>query len=79
MRRLRQLSMTVFLTLTLGTYAFAGIIDTPPTPAPPPEPPSASATGTISTVPSYAQPEAPATDLVVDIALDLMQSVLSLL
>jgi hypothetical protein len=76
MRRLRQLSMAVFLTLTLGTYAFAGIIDTPP--APPPEPPPASATGIIGTVPGDAQSETPATDPVVDIALGLLQSALSL-
>lgn len=78
MRRLRQLSMAVVLTLMLGTYALAGIIECPPAPAPPPEPPSATATGTIETPPSGAQPVAPATDPVVDIVLNLMQSVLSL-
>ena len=77
MRRLRQLSLAVFLTLTLGTYAFAGIIDTPP--APQPEPPPASATGVIGTVTGDEQSEAPATDPVADLVLDLMQSVLSLL
>jgi hypothetical protein len=77
MRRLRQLSMAVVLTLMLGTYALAGIIECPPAPAPPPEPSSVTATGIIETPPS-AQPVAPATDPVVDVALNLMQTVLSL-
>lgn len=76
MRRLRQLSLAIMLTLVLATCAFAGIIGGGP--EPPPEPPSATATGTIDTPPSGAQPVAPATDPVVDIALYLMQSVLSL-
>ena len=78
MRRLRQLSMAVVLTLMLGTYALAGIIDTPPAPAPPPEPSSVTATGTIETPPSGAQPVAAPTDPVVDIALNLLQGALSL-
>jgi len=61
------------LTLVLATCAFAGIIGTGP--EPPPEPPSATATGIIGTSPS-AQPIAPATDPVVDVALNLLQSVL---
>jgi hypothetical protein len=68
--------MAVVLTLMLGTYALAGTIGT--SPEPPPEPPSATATGTIDTPPSAAQPGASATDPVVDIALNLLQSVLSL-
>ena len=76
MRRLRQLGMAILLTLTLGTYAFAGIIDTPP--VPPPPPPQVSATGIIGTVPDYVQPETPATDAAVYMALDLLQSALSL-
>jgi hypothetical protein len=76
MRRLRQLSMAVLLTLMLGTSALAGTIDTPPAPAP--EPPSATATGIIECPPSDAQPVAAPTDPVVDIVLNLLQSALSL-
>ena len=76
MRKLRQLSMAVVLALMLGAPALAGIIGCPPEPAP--EPPSATATGTIDTPPSDAQPVAAPTDPVVDIALNLLQSVLSI-
>ena len=76
MRRFRQLSMAVLLALMVSAPALAGIIGTPPEPAP--EPPPASATGIIGTPPSDAQPVAPATDPVVDIALNLLQGVLSL-
>ena len=72
MRRLRQLSMAIFLTLMLGTYALAGIIETPPVPPPPP----AAAPDTSETATNAAQPVAPATDPVVEIALDLLQSAL---
>jgi len=37
MRKLRQFSMAILLTVMLGTSALAGIIDCPPAPAPPPE------------------------------------------
>jgi hypothetical protein len=77
MGRLRQLSMTVVLMLMLATYALAGIIDTPPAPAPPQEPPSATATGIIGAPPS-AEALTPATNPVVDVALNLLQSALSL-
>ena len=84
MRKLQRLSMAAVLTLTLTTYAFAGIIGGMPEPPPgtietPPAPQASSAnvTGIIGTVPS-AQPIAPATDPVVDIALNLLQSVLSI-
>ena len=76
MRRLRQLSMAVLLTLMLGTYAFAGIIDYPPAPAPPPS--SVTSTGTIETPPSFQQSLAASTDPVVDVALNLLQGALSL-
>ena len=78
MRRLRQLSMAVVLTLMLGTSALAGIIDCPPAPASPPEPPSVTATGIIGGPPSDAQLVAPATDPVIDIALTLLRGALSL-
>ena len=77
MRRLRQLSMAIVLTLMLGTYALAGIIDCPPQASLAEPPPPATATGIIGTSPS-AYPGASATDPVVDIALNLLQSVLSL-
>jgi hypothetical protein len=75
MRKLRQLSMAVVLTLMLGTYALAGIIDTPPVP---PEPPPAAAMETSDTPPSGEQLGATATDPVVDIALNLLQGALLL-
>ncbi len=76
MRKLRQLSMAVVFTLALSASAFAGIIGGGPEPPPaPPEPPSATATGIIGTSPS-AEPMAPATDPVVDVALNLLQSLL---
>jgi hypothetical protein len=78
MRTLRQLSMAILLTLMLGTCSLAGIIECPPAPAPPPEQPLATATGIIGTSPSGAEPIAPATDPVVGVALDVIQSVLSL-
>jgi len=73
MRKLRQLSMAVVFSLMLANGAFAGSIGTPP--EPPPEPPSLTATGIIETPPSDAQPVA-ASDLVVDVALNLLQSML---
>ena len=77
MRTLRQLSIALLLALVVSASAFAGIIDGPPAPAPPPEPPSATATGIIGAPPS-AEAVTPATDPVVDVALNLLQSVLSL-
>jgi hypothetical protein len=76
MRKLRQLSLAVVFALMLANGAFAGIIGTGP--EPPPEPPSASAPGSIGTAPSDAQPEVVASDPFVDVALNLLQSVLSL-
>jgi hypothetical protein len=74
MRTIRQLTMAVVLTLTLSASAFAGIIGTTPE-APSPESSSASATGIIGTSPS-AESIAPAPDPVVDVALNLLQSLL---
>lgn len=77
MRKLRQLSIAVLLSLILGAPAFAGIVDCPPAPAPAP-PPSAMVTGIVDTPPGDAQPVTPATDPVVDVALNLLQVALSL-
>jgi hypothetical protein len=77
MRKLQRFSIAFTLTLMLCTSALAGIIDTPPAPVPP-EPPSATATGIIGT-PLSVEPIAPTPDPVIDVALDLMRSVLSLL
>jgi hypothetical protein len=77
MRRLRKLSMAAVLTLALGTCAFAdvGIIGTPP--APQPLPP-VQVNGIIGTPPGDVQ--CPATpDPTVEVALFLVQSVLSVL
>jgi len=75
MRRLQKLSMATVLTLALGTCAFAdvGIIGTPPAPQAAPE-----AYGIIGTPPGDDQyPVAP--DATVEIALGLVQSLLSVL
>lgn len=77
MRTLRQLSMAILLTLMLGTGSLAGTIGTSPE-APPPEQPSATAPGIIGTGPSDAQPLAAPSNPVLDVALNLLQSVLSL-
>ncbi|MDX6446521.1 MAG: hypothetical protein QOH71_3595 [Blastocatellia bacterium] len=76
MRKLRQLSMAIVFALMLANGAFAGIIGGGP--EPPPEPPSATASGIIGTVPGDAQPEVVATDPIMDVALSLLQSALSL-
>jgi hypothetical protein len=75
MRKLRQISMAVMLTVVLATCTFAGIIGGGP--EPPPEPPSATATGIIGTSAAAAQPVDTPPWPVVDIALNLLQSVLS--
>ncbi len=71
MKNLRKLSMAAVLMLMLGTYALAGITDTPPAPQA-----SATATGIIGTSPS-ARPAGAPSNPVVDIALIVLQSVLS--
>jgi hypothetical protein len=79
MRKLRQLSIAVLLSLMLGAPAFAGIVDCPPAPAPPPSATAtATLTGIVETAPSDVQPVTPATDPLVDVALNLLQSALSL-
>ena len=74
MRRFRQLCMAVVLTLTLGTYALAGIIDTPPTPGPTP----AAAPETTEAPSSSAESGVQVTNPAVDIALNLLQDALLL-
>ena len=76
MRRLHKMSMAVVLALMFAPSALAGITDYPPAPAPPPQ--SVMATGITDTPPATAQLVDPATDTVVDAALNLLQSVLSL-
>jgi hypothetical protein len=51
MRKLRQLSAVVVLTLVFATYGFAGIIGTSPEPEPAPAPSSAAATVLLSVIP----------------------------
>lgn len=75
MTKLRKMSMALVLALMLAPSALAGITDYPPAPAPPPPSATATATGTIDTPPSDAQPVA-ASDLVLDAALNLLQSAL---
>ena len=78
MKKLRQLSMAVVLTLALSASALAGIIGTGPEAPPPPEPPSVTATGITDTPPNTVTAPVPTADPVVDIALALLQSALSL-
>ena len=74
MRRLQQLSMAALLTLILATGALAGIMETPPAPEAPP----ATATGTVETVPSDQQASAVSSESATEVALDLLQSALSM-
>lgn len=69
MRKLKQISLSVVLMLTLGTGAMAGIIETPPAPPPPPAE-SVTATG-ISECPPSAQP-ADDNNPVIDLALAVL-------
>lgn len=74
MRRLQQLSMTAVLTLMLATGVIAGIMETPPAPEAPP----ATVTGTIETPPSDQHVSAVPSESVTVVALNLMQSALSM-
>ena len=78
MKKLKQLSLATALTFMLATYAFGGIIDTPAVPPPPPPPDSSSAMapGIIDT-PRATQGPGLASDSVTEVALSLLQSVLS--
>jgi hypothetical protein len=74
MRRLQQLSIAAVLTLTLATGALAGIMESPPAPQALP----ATATGTIETPPSDRQDSAVPSESVAEVALNLLQSALSM-
>jgi len=75
MRKLRQLSLAVVLTFAFATCGFAGII--PTVPEAPPQPPSALETSTgITDTPPAAQSEP--TDPVIEFALNVLRSALSL-
>jgi hypothetical protein len=79
MRQLRQLSLGIVLTFVLGTYAFAGIVDTPPAPANPVSTTalaSATATGIIEP-PSGQQNTCASSDSVTNAVLNLIQAVLT--
>lgn len=80
MRRLQRLSIAAVLTLMLATAALAGIMETPPgTIDTPPEPQAASvtSTGITDTPPSNQQNSASSSESVATVALNLLQSVLS--
>ena len=75
MKKPQQLSLAVVLALMLAPSALAGITDYPPAPQPPP-PATATATGITDTPPGDVQsPVAP--DSKVEVALILLQTVLS--
>ena len=76
MTKLGKLCIAIVLALVLAPSALAGITDYPPAPAP--ESPAATAMGITETPPSATDATAPgaSTDLVIDITLDLLQSVL---
>jgi hypothetical protein len=79
-KKLKQLSLATTLTLVLATGAFAGIMGTPDAPpAPPPGSSSVATTpGTIDTpTPGVTQGPGLASDPVTEVALSLLQSVLS--
>ena len=78
MRKLKQVSLAVAIVLALSTGAMAGIIECPPGAPPPPQPPSITASGIIDTPPSDVTAPVASTDPVLDIALALLQSALSL-
>ena len=67
MRKFRQLTLAVVLTLTFATSSFAGIVDTPPAPSP-------QSTGIIETPPqSQAVPDDP----IIEVVLNVLQSLLT--
>jgi hypothetical protein len=80
MKKLKQLTSAVALILVFTVTAFAGIIETPAVPPPPPPPPESSssvaAPGGMET-PGVTQGPGLASDSVTEVALSLLQSVLS--
>ena len=80
MKRLKQLSLATTLTFMLATCAFGGIIEAPVAPPPPPPPPESSssvaAPGGMETL-GVTQGPGFASDSVTEVALSLLQSVLS--
>jgi hypothetical protein len=78
MKKLQQLCMAGVFTLVLTTATFAGEISTGGLTQPPPPPPdglSATAPGDIAT--GGLQNSGPSSDSVADIALNLLQTMLS--
>ena len=77
MRKLKQISLAVAIMLALSTGAMAGIIECPPAPTPPPQP-SASAIAPETIETPSAQSVTMPSNPVVDVALNLLQSALTL-
>ena len=78
MKKLRQLSLATALTFMVATGALAGTIDTPAVPPPPPPDSSSSvATHGDMETPGVTQGPGLASDSVTEVALSLLQSVLS--
>jgi len=82
MKKLRQISSVVVLNLMLVTGAFAGIIHTGDDPPPPPDPPAATVPGIIYTgtpTPSDQQNLTASSDGFTEVAVSLLQQLLSVL
>jgi hypothetical protein len=78
MRKLQKLSMAAVLTLMLATGAFAGIIQTGEAPPAPPDPPAPGIIQTgIAQTPSDPQNSPAPSDALAEIALSLLQDMLS--
>ena len=78
MKKLKQLTSAVALILVFTVTAFAGIIETPVVPPPPPPDSSSSiATPGDMETPGVTQGPGLASDSVTEVALSLLQSVLS--
>jgi len=78
MKKLKQLSLATTLTFMLATCSLGGIIEAPVAPPPPP-PDSSSSTATPGDMetPGLTQGPGLASDSVTEVALSLLQSVLS--
>jgi hypothetical protein len=78
MKKLKQLSLATVLTFMLATCAFGGIIGCPAVPPPPPpDSSSAMAPEIIDTPRAATQSPGLASDSITEVALSLLQSVLS--